>query len=239
MIKKKYMHCSWPIMVIILYSIYFYIVEKGLFVNGWMISLKDITTKNIGRVFVGDFLVMLILPTVLCLIYRKRLNKLGIVESKMSYTLLIIYLIFFFLHKDFSISGFYKAFFYIFVVAAAEEIIYRGYLFSKLKTYNRIFAILVSGSLWGMIHAILPGILSGNSIPIILLSMLDEIGGGIIGGLFFIYLFEYSGSILVPIIIHALLDYSYEHLGIVVAVTTFVYLLLIRKKERIKNEHSL
>lgn len=107
-------------------------------------------------------------------------------KSKISLILLCIYIVFFFMHGDFSISGCYKAFFYIFIVAAPEEIIYRGYLFSKLRSFNRLTAILVSGSLWGIMHAILPGILAGNDLSIILESMLSEIGGGIIGGLFFI-----------------------------------------------------
>ena len=142
------------------------------------------------------------------------------------------------MHGDFSISGCYKAFFYIFIVAAPEEIIYRGYLFSKLKSFNRLIAILVSGSLWGIIHAILPGILAGNVSSIILVSMLSEIGAGIIVGLFFICLFEYSGSLLVAIMIHALLDYSYESWGIIVGIVVFAYLILASRKEIIADKNN-
>ena len=228
--KKIFSQCIWPVTIIVLYSIYFYVIEKILFVNGWEISLRDITNNNIGIKFAFDFAVMLIFPVILFVIYRKRLNEIGMVKSKISLILLFIYFIFFFMHGDFSTSGCYKAFFYIFIIAAPEEIIYRGYLFSKLKSYNRLIAILVSGSLWGIMHAILPGILSGNDLSIILVSMLSEIGGGIIGGLFFICLFEYSGSLLVAIMIHALLDYSYESWGIIVGIVVFAYLFLASRK---------
>jgi len=60
--------------------------------------------------------------------------------------------------------------------------------------------------------------------------MISEIGGGIIAGLFFILLFEYSGSLLVAIMIHALLDYSYEHFGIIVGIVVFTYLILASRK---------
>lgn len=232
--KKNYSQYILPITMIVLYSIYFYTMEKILFVNGLEISLKGITSNNIGIKIAIDLAVMAIFPIILCVIYRNRLNELGMKKSKISLILLCIYFMFFFMHGDFSISGCYKAFFYIFIVAAPEEIIYRGYLFLKLKSFNRLIAILVSGSLWGIMHAILPGILAGNDLSIILVSMLSEIGGGIIGGLFFICLFEYSGSLLVAIMVHALLDYSYKSWGIIVGLIVFVYVFW-----RIKNEEKV
>ena len=236
--KKNYSQYIWPVTIIVLYSIYFYTINKILFVNGWEISLRDITNNNIGIKLAVDSAVMLILPVMLCVIYRKRLNELGMVKSKISLILLFIYFIFFFMHGDFSASGCYKAFFYIFIVAAPEEIIYRGYLFSKLKSFNRLIAILVSGSLWGIIHAILPGILAGNDLSIILVSMLSQIGGGIVGGLFFICLFEYGGSLLVAIMVHALLDYSYESWGTIVGIVVFAYLILASRKEIIADKNN-
>lgn len=236
--KKIYSQYIWPVTIIVLYSIYFYTIEKILFVNGWEISLRDITNNNIGIKLAIDFAVMLIFPVMLYVIYRKSLNELGLVKSKISLILLFIYFIFFFMHGDFSTSGCYKAFFYIFIVAAPEEIIYRGYLFSKLKSFNRLIAILVSGSLWGIIHAILPGILAGHDLSIILVSMISEIGGGIIGGLFFICLFEYSGSLLVAIMVHALLDYSYESWGTIVGIVVFAYLILASRKEIIADKNN-
>jgi len=236
--KKIYSQYVWPVTIIVLYSIYFYTIEKILFVNGWEISLKDITNNNIGIRLAIDFAVMLIFPVMLFVIYRKRLNELGVVKSKISLILLFIYIIFFYMHRDFSTSGCYKAFFYIFIVAAPEEIIYRGYLFSKLKSFNRLIAILVSGSLWGIMHAILKGIFAGNDLSIIFVSMLSEIGGGIIGGLFFICLFEYSSSLLVAIMIHALLDYSYESWGNIVGIVVFAYLILASRKKIIADKNN-
>lgn len=87
-------------------------------------------------------------------------------------------------------------------------------------------------------HSILPGILAGNDLSIILVSMLSEIGGGIIGGLFFICLFEYSGSLLVAIMVHALLDYSYKSWGIIVGIVVFAYLILASRKEIISDKNN-
>ena len=109
--KKIFSQCIWPVTIIVLYSIYFYVIEKILFVNGWEIAVRDITNNNIGIKFAFDFAVMLIFPVILFVIYRKRLNEIGMVKSKISLILLFIYFIFFFMHGDFSTSGCYKAFF--------------------------------------------------------------------------------------------------------------------------------
>lgn len=74
--KKNYNQYIWPVTIIVLYSIYFYTIEKILFVNGWGISLRDITNNNIGIKLAVDFAVMLIFPVMLYVIYRKRLNEL-------------------------------------------------------------------------------------------------------------------------------------------------------------------
>lgn len=236
--KKNYKQLLTAIMAIVIYSIYFYALTKIFFINGWMVLPKDITSANIGLKFFTDFAIMMVFPIVLCTIYRKNLSELGIVKSKLSLILFGIYLIFFIMHGDFSLSGCYKAFFYICIVAAPEEIIYRGYLFSKLKPFNRLFAILISGSLWGIMHSILPGILAGTDLSIILTSMISEIGGGIFGGFILICLFEYSGSLLVPIMIHALLDYSYQSWGIIIGFSVFCYLIIPSKEKFMKRKYN-
>lgn len=63
-----------------------------------------------------------------------------------------------------------------------------------------MLAILVSGFFFGVMHAILPGLLAGHDLGQIVLEMLNEIGGGIVVGFFFIYLMEKSSVIITSIL---------------------------------------
>lgn len=137
-----------------------------------------------------------------------------------------IYISFIYLHHNFSLSGFYQAFFYLCIVATGEELIFRGYLYLGIKAVNPIVAIIVSGILFGIPHAILPGISAKQDILQIIAGMVNHAGGGIVGGLIFILLLELGGSIAVPILIHALLDYSYGRWGLLICIFTFIYLLI-------------
>lgn len=130
----------------------------------------------------------------------------------------------FIIYHDFSLGGFYRFFFYLIPVAFGEEFIFRGYLYNELKDNNRLFAIILSGALFGITHAILPGILANKSILEIAVAMLSELMGGIVFGYYFIYLQEKSNSLLVPIFIHAILDYGAGFLSMIPAIGTFIYL---------------
>jgi membrane protease YdiL (CAAX protease family) len=59
--------------------------------------------------------------------------------------------------------------------------------------------------------------------------MINEIGGGITTGLFFIYLQEKSGTLWVPVLIHALLDYSYLFFGQLIAIVILIYYIMTSK----------
>ena len=137
-----------PILIGIIYMIYYYMCLTFAYQNGWIISLKDISLSNIETVLLVDFGSMLIFPVVLTIVYRKNINEFGFKKSKLSIVLVVIYVLCFILHKDYTINGVYSAFFYLFIVALPEEIIYRGYIYNFLKKYNRISAIIISGILF-------------------------------------------------------------------------------------------
>ena len=221
-----------PILIGIIYMIYFYIFLTFAYQNGWIILLKDISLSNIGTVFLVDCGSMLIFPLVLIMIYRKNVNEFAFKKSKLAIILVVIYILFFILHKDYTINGIYRAFFYLFIVAFPEEIIYRGYLYNFLKKYNRISAIIISGILFGIMHSILPSIISETSISIMVKDMFNHAGGGVLSSFIFILYLEKSDSIFIPILIHALLDYSYSALGILVAIIVLVYLLVVNKRNK-------
>ncbi|MGL5381348.1 lysostaphin resistance A-like protein, partial [Clostridium sp.] len=232
-----------PILIGIIYVIYFYTFLTFVYQNGWLISLKDVSHSNLGTILLVDCGSMLILPLALIIVYRRNLNELGLKKSKHAMVLILIYGLFFVLHSDYTVNGIYKAFSYLFIVALPEEIIYRGYIYNNLKKDNRISAIIISGILFGVMHSILPSIISESSMSIMIKDMFNQVGGGILSGFIFILYLEKSNSIFVPILIHALLDYSYSILGILVAIIVLVYLVIKnrRNKEEFKetNKHLI
>ncbi len=195
-----------PILVGTGYFMWFYILANIFYNNNMIISVKNVTWDNILIKLAGDYLIMLLLPTLIIIIYRKKLTDLNLkyTSKKEIYILSIILIIFFFLHNDDSITGFYKFFFYFIVVSFGEEFIYRGYIYNKLKEKSVIQAIIISGILWGVNHAILSSVVDNSNI---LKGMIYEMGGGILSGWYFIYIQEKSGTLWIPILIHALQDY--------------------------------
>jgi membrane protease YdiL (CAAX protease family) len=137
------------------------------------------------------------------------------------------------------VGGIYRAVFYLLIVGFPEELVMRGYIYLRLKPINRVLAIIVSGVLFGVGHAILPGIVAGQSLLSIGISMLSEIGGGIFSGLLFISYMELSNNILVAILIHAILDYSYGYYGVLVSVITMGYLLYKHRFHKVENLDKL
>ncbi len=198
-----------------------------------LISINSITKNNVGTKFIGDFFVTLFVPLILIMIYRKRLIefKLQFMHTYLQYTLIGVMILFFILHRDFTIRGYYKFFFYLVVVGFSEELVFRGYVYNELLRHNKLLAVIVSGFFWGILHAILPGLLAGDGLGQIGIRMLSEIGGGIITGYYFIYLLEKSKSLFIPIYIHAILDYQVGGIGVIAAIATGVFFFMLDRKK--------
>ncbi|WP_027626351.1 hypothetical protein [Clostridium lundense] len=118
-----------PVLIAIVYMVYFYILNTLLYKNGRLILLQNVSISNLGIKLFDDCAVMLIFPLFLIGMYRKKLNEIGVNKSKLSIVLLLIYVVFFVLHSDYTVKGIYQAFFYLFIVALPEELIYRGYIY--------------------------------------------------------------------------------------------------------------
>ena len=222
-----------------IYTIYFYITVKLTVENNMHISIHNITVGNIYRKLMEDFVVMLLIPCILMIIYRGRLIefRLHFTHTYLQYALIIIMALLFILHNDFTIQGFYKPFFYLVIVAFGEEFVFRGYVYNKLSKQNRLLAIIVSGFFFGILHAILPGILAGDSLRRIVFSMINEIGGGIIMGYYFIYLLEKSKSLYIPIFVHAISNYSRCGIGIITMIGAGIYLYIADKNRTKQSLH--
>lgn len=201
--------------------------------NNVLISQNNVTWNNIHAKFLIDYLSMLLLPSILIIANRRNLKdfRLCYESKKESFILLMIMFLLFILHNDFSITGAYKFFFYLVVVAFGEEFIFRGFLYNRLKIHSKAVGIILSGILWGICHAIMPSILNNLSLVQLLLSMSNEIGGGILMGWYFIYIQEKSKTLWIPVLIHAILDYTVSGIGILTAVGTILYFLFKSKRE--------
>lgn len=220
------------IAVVIIALSWFYIVSKFLFDNNKFISINSVTRDNILIKFAGDYIVMLFIPSIILIIYKKNLKDFNLcLDSHREITVLtIIMIIFFVLHNDFTIGGFYKFFFYLIVVSFGEEFLFRGFVYNRLIIESKAAAIILSGLLWGITHAIIPSIQSNKDVIQMLFAMRNEVFGGILSGWYFIYLQEKSKTLWFPVLIHALLDYSYSFFGAVVAVIAFIYLRMKSKR---------
>lgn len=217
--------------------VWFYVVSSYFFNNNLLISINSVTWDNILIRFADDYSAMLFIPTIIIIINRSNLKDFNLcMESKKEiYFLILVMITFFILHSDFTIMGFYKFFFYLVVVSFGEEFLFRGVVYNRLKIKSEVIAIILSGMLWGMAHAILPSIQSNKDIIQMLFAMRNEVFNGILSGWYFIYLKEKSKTLWFPVLIHALLDYSFSFLGVLVAVLSFIYLKIKSKKYKLNS----
>lgn len=225
--KKTQKNVYVPLTVVLLYSLYYYFLLTVITERGMLIGLNDITGSNVGERLLLDVALMLILPGILIIIYRKKLKdfSLRITHSNLLILLVSIVLLLFVLHNDYTVSGFYQLFFHLIIVAFGEEFIFRGYFYNVMKRQSKTFAVLVSGILWGSMHAILPGLAAGEPLSAIGLNMVSQMGFGIAAGYYFIYLMEKSDTLLVPILVHAILNYTVGPIGVITAFGTGVYFM--------------
>ncbi|MBP1925612.1 hypothetical protein J2Z76_001471 [Sedimentibacter acidaminivorans] len=80
-----------------------------------------------------------------------------------------------------------------------------------------------------------PSILNNSNI---FKEILHEIGGGILSGWYFIYIQEKSGISWIPILIHAILDYSYLFFEPLVAIATLIYYIKLSKNHKKKEKED-
>ncbi len=219
MTGKKMTKISKPVLVAViltfLYGIFFYFSTSFLWNKGWLISLKDITSQNIWIKFLSDIitnLLFVILIFALIFLKKRPLSEVGLTKNSrlISVLLLVVYLIMFLSNGDFTVKGVYLAFFYLVIVAFSEEFIFRGYLFTIIdQEYGFRIGIIVSGLLFGAMHGLLPTIIGNGSLADLFTNISSNLlGQGIVGGGLFALAYKKSGTLFVPILIHAILDYS-------------------------------
>jgi membrane protease YdiL (CAAX protease family) len=192
---------------------YFYLSyewQRGLHIN-----LYEITTLNVVIKLLLDFissLLPVIVLLVITLIKKSSIKDLGFTLKNpvLISILLLVYLVMFIVNNDFTVKGYYTAFTYLILVAFSEEFIFRGYLFGSLEREAGFWAaIVISGVLFGAAHSIMPAVMYEFTPLEFTISILNNLlGQGVLGGGVFALMYKKSKTLFVPILIHAILDYS-------------------------------
>lgn len=212
---KKISNILLPITLTILYLVFLYASLDYAWKNGLLIRAGDVSAANIGPKLLGDLLSRLLPVPVIFLVMRIQrtpLREVGITlcSPVVITALSAAYLAMFFINGDFTRKGFYTACFYLVIVAFSEEFLFRGYLFTMIdKELGFWKAVVISGLLFGAAHAFMPAIVYSYDTPTFIIEMGNNIlGQGIVGSAIFAALYKKSGTLFVPILVHAILDYS-------------------------------
>lgn len=202
-----------PIILVELYIFFDFCINKLLYDKNLLISIKDINSSNfLIWLFYNILLSSLILIAIGIALLRKvnviEYLKLTMDKHKIVYALFVLYVVMFFIIHDFSIAGCCRWIYYLVFIAIEEEIVFRGYLFTALeKEMPMIVAIIISGIIWGSAHAYMPILLHTplemEPMRLILIEGISGIGAGAM----FILLYKKSNTLLVPILVHAILDF--------------------------------
>mgnify|MGYP001855791213 FL=1 len=169
------------------------------------IALSDLSYNNVMYKILTDFFDVIILIPFFVFCLSKHLFRFTTHRRCLVFLLLFLSLLFLFLILyNFSFVNVYAAFYYLIVIAFFEEITFRGYMFTVLNqhfSFNK--SVVISGIVFGFSHGLYSFLLFGTSI----FSVLNFIGGGIIGSYIFSFIYVKTKSLVFPIYFHALLDF--------------------------------
>jgi len=209
-INKKIIY---PIALIGIYMGYSFFLVKYFYNNNLLIAAKNVTISNIGIQLIVDFLANLLIVIIIMSIMLRKNQSLNITGTTrngkiVAYILFTIYIGIFFIKGDFSLSGIYKPFFFLIVIGFSEEFVFRGYLFTELaKELPTYLAVIISGMMWSAMHAIIPIITNNYSGIQSFSAIISTFGGYTAAGSIFALLYKKSNSLVVPTLVHALLDF--------------------------------
>ena len=169
------------------------------------VAISNLSYGNIKYKLLTDFFDVIILIPFFVFCLSKHLFRFTTHRRCLVFLLLFLSLLFLFLILyNFSFVNVYAAFYYLIVIAFFEEISFRGYMFTVLNqhfSFNK--SVIISGIVFGFSHGLYSFLLFGTSI----FSVLNFIGGGIIGSYIFSFIYVKTKSLVFPIYFHALLDF--------------------------------
>ena len=177
----------------LLYIVYLSVVTYLLNSQGLFISLVDVSITNIGRRLIGDCASIIFLSILIFIAICNNMQiQTGLTWGSSRGLVIFLaaaYFCLFFAVGDYSVKGIYVFLFYLIPVAFLDEFLFRGYLFS------------------GISHVPVRAVVYKYSFERCIMACWNELGGGIVMGILFIFLFRKSKSIFIPTLIHAILDY--------------------------------
>lgn len=205
----------WAIIIMVSYCFFLGLAFCAVYTNGLFIAMKNMATDTLQERIGQYFVICLIFPLALLafiLIKRKSLRSIGLEKAcpKAAFCFGAVYVILFLTFGEKTPTGLYLWLYYLLCIAFSEEVVFRGIGFFWIyNAYDKsmrgaIEGCVVSGLIWGISHAIVPAIMDQTPFLEIALS---EIGGGILGSAFYSFALTKSHTLLVPIFIHASLDY--------------------------------
>lgn len=169
------------------------------------VAISNLSYGNIKYKLLTDFFDVIILIPFFVFCLSKHLFWFGRHRRYLVFLLLFLFLIFLLLIiYNFSLINAYAAFYYLVVIAFFEEIVFRGYIFTVLNQHFSFnSSVVISGIIFGFSHGLYSFLLFGGCV----FSILNFVGGGIIGSYIFSFIYVKTKSLIFPIFFHALLDF--------------------------------
>lgn len=201
-----------------LWGVWYY---GGLYRSDAILSSAAVTSESLFATLMQHILAILPLwaALIVCLVVMRRemLSAFGFVcptrgkrmitaFAAVIYLLLLIAALF--QRPDHHISILYQWIYYLLLVAFAEEAVFRGlmpWLMQKGKLPEWCVWV-IPGILFGLMHTMMPLIKDGFG-TVFFQTLLSGVGGLTLGACGFYLLRRWSGSLWLPVLVHAALDF--------------------------------
>lgn len=195
-------------------ALFMYIYLIGISVVYFRLSKGgslDFLTGMTGKMMANTVMfILLLVPIGIVLLIRKQsLSSVGLGKPGRKQLLLLLalgaaYFIYYEWRYGYSPAMWSRLYIYVITVGFCEELVFRGFIWPRL---NKLFGVhagtIVTGLMFGFAHVPLAVIWYDN---VLWMALYSNIGFGIIGHLMFGYFYTKSRHLLVPSLIHGLMD---------------------------------
>lgn len=185
---------------------------------GTLISIKNASSDLIG-IFVQNLLIsaVTILFFLICMIVLrgKIWDELYLkVKGKKQWIIMVLLMLVFvgraayamFMDGDVK-TALYKVFYYLLIIAFEEEFVVRGLCTHILKDEKALIRYLIPNVMFALMHVFSFYGWGEVNAEQVLRFVTSQVSGYLIMGCFLLFLKEKSGTIWIPVMVHAILDY--------------------------------
>lgn len=196
------------ILLLIINCLIFFVLKDSF------IYVKIVSGKSTAfdRVTLGaySFVTFVIVLSLFLIITKQPLNSVGITKSKLSTSIIIalpmviLVNLAFVVANRFGMIFLWNTIFYVLFIGFYEEILFRGFLWSRMQyLFGKRAGFIVTGILFGIFHVPMKVIWFESDIIMITFNV---IGSGLVGHLFYGYLYTRYNNVVLPSLIHGYLD---------------------------------